>query len=55
MEDYFNPLARVIATPERLWLFRNGLPTIHWLEEKLLEDEPFEVIVSRYFLTKIYI
>ena len=47
MEDYFNPLARVIATPERLWVFRNGLPTIAWIEEKLLEDEPFDYIVSK--------
>ena len=47
MEVYFNPLARVIATPECLWVFRNGLPTIAWIEEKLLEDEPFNYIISR--------
>ena len=47
MKDYFNPLARVIATPEHLWLFRNGLPTIGWIEAKFLEDEPFDYIISR--------
>ena len=47
MEDYFNPLARVIATPEHLWVFRNGLPTTAWIEEKLHEDEPFDYIISR--------
>ena len=35
-------------TPERKELFTYGFPNLKWLKEMLLQDEPFDYILSRY-------
>ena len=35
-------------TPEHKELFTYGFPNLKWLKEMLLQDEPFDYILSRY-------
>ena len=35
-------------TPERKEFFTYGFPNLKWLKEMLLQDEPFDYILSRY-------
>ena len=39
-------------TPERKELFTYGFPNLKWLKEMLLQDEPFDYILSRYCIFK---
>ena len=35
-------------TPEHKELFTYGFPNLKWLKEMLLQDEPFDYILSRF-------
>ena len=38
----------IFPTPEHKELFTYGFPYLKWLKEMLLQDEPFDYILSRY-------